>query len=168
MDEMSQPESSSEDEPARERAPPSRPSSAVQMAQSKSKSSRLRPVSERQLARLGLPKAAQPASDGVTRSGRRSPASAKKKGLRTSGRKRSSRHALLDDNESAPEQTISKRGRSLACADLQPDNERASLDRQQRTVGEQPGQRHASNAAQQVSNCLSQLCCFSCLFVSYT
>jgi len=169
MDEMSQPESSSEDEPARKRAPPSRPSSAVQRAQSKSKSSRLRPVSERQLARLGLPKAAQPASDGVTRSGRRSPASAKKKGLRTSGRKRSSRHALLDDNESAPEQTISKRGRtSLACADLQPDNERASRDRQQRTVGEQPGQRHASNAAQQVSNCLSQLCCFSCLFVSYT
>ena len=169
MDEMSQPESSSEDEPARERAPPSRPSSAGQRAESKSKSSRLRPVSERQLARLGFPKAAQPASDGVTRSGRLSPASAKKIGLRTSGRKRSSKHALLDDNESPPEQTKSKRGRtSLACADLHPDNDKASHDRQQRRVREQPGQRHASNAAQQVSNCLSQLCCFSCLFVSYT
>jgi len=168
-DEMSQPESSSEDEPARKRARPSRPSSAAQRAESKSKSSRLRPVSERQLARLGLPKAAQPASDSVTRSGRLSPASAKKKGLRTSGRKRSSKHALLDDNESAPEQTKSRCGRtSLACTDLHPDNERASHDRQQRKVGEQPGQRHASNAAQQVSNCLSQLCCFSCLFVSST
>ena len=168
MDEMSQPESSSEDEPARKRAPPSRSSSAAQRVESKSKSksSRLRPVSERQLARLGLPKAAQPASDGVTRSGRLSPASAKKKGLRTSGRKRSSRHALLDDSECPPEQTKSKRGRtSLACADLHLDDERASHDRQQRRVGEQPGQRHASNAAQQVSNCLLRLCCFSGLFV---
>ena len=167
MDEMSQPESSSEDEPARERA--QRPSSAAQRAESKSKSSQLRPVSERQLARLGFPKAAQPASDGVSRSGRLSPASAKKKGLRTSGRKPSSKHALLDDNESALEQTKSKRGRTcLACADLHPDNDRASHDKQQRRVREQPGQQHASNAAQQVSNCLSKLCCFSCLFVSYT
>ena len=152
VDEMSQPESSSEDEPARERAPASRPSSAAQRAESKSKSSRLRPVSERQLARLGFPKAAQPASDGVTRSGRLSPASAKKTGLQTSRHKRSSKHALLDDSESAPEQTKSKCGRtSLACADLQPDNDRASHDRQQHRVCGQPGQWHASNAAQQVS-----------------
>ena len=169
VDEMSQPESSSEDEPARERAPASGPSSAAQRAESKSKSSRLRPVSERQLARLGFPKAAQPASDGATRSGRLSPASAKKTGLQTSRRKRSSKHALLDDSESAPEQTKSKRGcTSLACADLHPDNDRASHDRQQRRVCGQPGQRHASSAAQQVSKCLSQLCCCSCLFVSYT
>ncbi len=160
MDEMSQPESSessSEDEQARKKAPSAQPSSAAQRAESKSKSksSRLRPVSERQLARLGLAKEAQPASDGVTRAGRLSPASAKKKSLRTSGRKRSSKHALLGDNESAPEQTNSKRGRtSLACADVHLDDDRASHDRQQHRVHEQPGQRHASNAAQQVSNWL--------------
>jgi len=169
MDEMSQPESSSEDEPTRERAPTSRPSSAAQRAESKSKSSQLRPVSEQQLARLGFPKAAQPATDGVPRSSRLSQASAKKKGLQTSGRKRSSKHALLVDDDSAPRQTKSKRERtSLACDDLHPDNDRASHDRQRRRVREQPGQRHASNAAQQVSNCLSQLCCFSSLFTSYT
>ena len=169
VDEMSQPDSSSEDEPARERAPPSRPSSAAQRAESKSKSSRLRPVYERPMARLGFPKTAKLASDNVTSPGRLSPASAKKKGLQTSGRKRSSKHALLDDSESAPEQTKSKHGRTaLACADLQPDNDRAIHDRQQHRMHEQPGQRHASNAAQQVSNCLSQLCCFSCPFVCYT
>lgn len=130
QDEMSQPDSSSEDEPI----PKSMTLSAARLAAATAshrvttRPCEVTPVSKQQLARLGFPKAAQPAVGSLSIPGRSSPASSNQTVTDcddavtlTRRPKHSSKRASLGLGECEPRQAANKRRRSsLASADSSP------------------------------------------------
>ena len=157
QDEMSQPESSSEDEPTPNRIALSaaRLAAATASRRSKTKPCEVTPVSKQQLARLGFPKAAQPAVGSLSIPGISSPASSNQTVTDcddavtlTTRPKHSSKRASFGLDE--PRQGANKRRRSsLASADPSP---KASGDshRSQRPAGLPGQQQPAGSASEQV------------------
>ncbi len=144
QDEMSQPESSSEEELRFDRVTESGirlAAAAASRRASGSKPFSLRPVSKKQLARLGFPKAAQPTLDDTFRPSSSSPTTAKQMRTWRGQRKRISTHDSPDQDGAEARQAQAKRRRtSKAVADAAQDVPKATGRQpgRKRTLREQP------------------------------